>query len=241
MWHKKRFEYHPKKIQVHCKICNVPMYLPKSKVKDYTTCSPKCRAIRKEKVNKTRERHCIICNATFVPRLNQITNGDGKCCSKKCVTKLMHKFSHTQESNKKRAESFKKAIEDGRYVVPTGKDHPKWMGGAKETIKRRIKSGKANESLKKYRKANPDKVREWAHTRHKRKIGRLPRGTVKLKMQLQNNLCVYCQKDVSITYHVDHIIPLAKGGTHVPDNIQILCPTCNVRKSAKLNFKLEVK
>lgn len=28
-------------------------------------------------------------------------------------------------------------------------------------------------------------------------------------------------------------MPLAKGGEHTPFNIQLLCPRCNVRKSAK--------
>jgi 5-methylcytosine-specific restriction endonuclease McrA len=32
-------------------------------------------------------------------------------------------------------------------------------------------------------------------------------------------------------FHVDHIKPLALGGQHEPGNIQLLCPTCNVRKS----------
>jgi 5-methylcytosine-specific restriction endonuclease McrA len=27
--------------------------------------------------------------------------------------------------------------------------------------------------------------------------------------------------------HVDHILPLAAGGTHTKDNLRILCPSCN--------------
>jgi 5-methylcytosine-specific restriction endonuclease McrA len=37
-----------------------------------------------------------------------------------------------------------------------------------------------------------------------------------------------------INYHVDHIIPLAKGGLHHPENLQILTATQNMRKGAKL-------
>lgn len=35
-------------------------------------------------------------------------------------------------------------------------------------------------------------------------------------------------------YHVDHIIPLAKGGLHHPDNLQVLRGITNLRKGTKI-------
>ena len=49
----------------------------------------------------------------------------------------------------------------------------------------------------------------------------------------QKNKCVACHADVSVKYHVDHIVPLIKGGTNDITNIQILCPTCNMSKQAR--------
>jgi len=37
-----------------------------------------------------------------------------------------------------------------------------------------------------------------------------------------------------IEYHVDHIIPLAKGGQHHPGNLQVISANENVRKGAKV-------
>jgi len=37
-------------------------------------------------------------------------------------------------------------------------------------------------------------------------------------------------------YHVDHIVPLAKGGWHVAENLQYLPATINMNKKAKLNY-----
>lgn len=34
--------------------------------------------------------------------------------------------------------------------------------------------------------------------------------------------------------HVDHIMPVIKGGTSVMENLQTLCRTCNLKKGAKL-------
>ena len=33
--------------------------------------------------------------------------------------------------------------------------------------------------------------------------------------------------------HLDHILPLALGGRHDDDNLQLLCGTCNMRKGAR--------
>ena len=32
---------------------------------------------------------------------------------------------------------------------------------------------------------------------------------------------------------VDHIVPLRRGGTHDPINLQVLCPKCNIGKGAR--------
>ncbi len=34
--------------------------------------------------------------------------------------------------------------------------------------------------------------------------------------------------------HVDHVMPLARGGLHAPENLTVLCAPCNLRKSVKL-------
>ena len=43
----------------------------------------------------------------------------------------------------------------------------------------------------------------------------------------------WCDEKLSDGYHLDHIMPLAKGGTHEPNNVQLLCAHCNYSKNAK--------
>jgi 5-methylcytosine-specific restriction endonuclease McrA len=51
----------------------------------------------------------------------------------------------------------------------------------------------------------------------------------------QNGFCAApgCATSILSAYHVDHITPLARGGTNSADNIQLLCPPCNYAKSSR--------
>ena len=54
-------------------------------------------------------------------------------------------------------------------------------------------------------------------------------------MERDNYTCRICGKYMpdEVGLHIDHIIPVAKGGKTVPSNLQVLCSKCNGRKSAK--------
>jgi 5-methylcytosine-specific restriction endonuclease McrA len=48
----------------------------------------------------------------------------------------------------------------------------------------------------------------------------------------QKGRCFWCHGKVD-KYHVDHVVPLARGGSNGPENIVIACPACNLSKNAK--------
>lgn len=50
--------------------------------------------------------------------------------------------------------------------------------------------------------------------------------------KMQHGKCACCAIKLQ-DYHVDHIQPLARGGTNDRRNLQILCGPCNIRKHAK--------
>lgn len=50
----------------------------------------------------------------------------------------------------------------------------------------------------------------------------------------QKGRCYWCGKAVGKAYHVDHIVPLSRGGSNWPDNLVIACPQCNLSKGNKL-------
>jgi 5-methylcytosine-specific restriction endonuclease McrA len=53
-------------------------------------------------------------------------------------------------------------------------------------------------------------------------------------MQLQKGKCAVCRTSLrDIRPHLDHIMPVARGGSNTDDNMQLLCSTCNQSKNAK--------
>lgn len=55
--------------------------------------------------------------------------------------------------------------------------------------------------------------------------------------KIQGGRCHYCKKSLHSKFHIDHIQPLAKGGSDSRKNIQLLCPQCNLQKKEKNGFE----
>lgn len=94
---------------------------------------------------------------------------------------------------------------------------------------------KINKTRAKRRKINPEIHRSSSRKRKSRiaVCGDLGIGLVDKLLKLQRCKCACCGLPLGKNYHMDHIIPLALGGAHTDDNIQLLRAKCNMQKSAK--------
>lgn len=55
-------------------------------------------------------------------------------------------------------------------------------------------------------------------------------------LERHDGVCGICEKDVDpLDFHVDHIVPLARGGNHSYANTQPAHPYCNLAKGAKIS------
>lgn len=87
---------------------------------------------------------------------------------------------------------------------------------------------------KRYEKRNPHVRRAVKANRRARCGGRLPGDVVQRLMDSQGGRCVACDAHLKDTgHHLDHIVPLVRGGTNTKDNVQLLCPPCNWSKGAR--------
>ncbi len=93
---------------------------------------------------------------------------------------------------------------------------------------------------KAWAKANPDKIRIQLRKRYGRRKATTKSASytfsdVKRLYSEQKGLCAnpFCACDLNETFHIDHSLPLSRGGSNGPDNIQLMCPSCNSRKHAK--------
>lgn len=197
-------------------------------------CSKPCQfAARSAKAKaeaKRRERPCETCGDIFTPRRTQIRAGLGRFCSQKCNSAL-HKAGSDPEVQARGKATLKKLRAEGQINYRYGADNPTWKGGPDAAYKRALKDGRLAERTRRYRAKNPDKVREFSQRRAGRKLDRLPYGTVPRLRKAQGDKCAICCFKLKGGGHVDHVVPLARGGRHVAENLQILCAPCNLHKS----------
>lgn len=77
-----------------------------------------------------------------------------------------------------------------------------------------------------------DRIRECSHSR-RLADGKLSYGIKKSLFVLQRGKCACCGLPLGKEYHLDHIMPLALGGSNTDENIQLLRKRCNLQKNKK--------
>ncbi len=86
--------------------------------------------------------------------------------------------------------------------------------------------------------ANRHKSSIYLQTRKQRLLEQTPDLNQQEKAQIQK---IYEERDRRnqaasfIMYHVDHVTPLAKGGLHHPENLQLITASENVRKGSSIS------
>lgn len=94
---------------------------------------------------------------------------------------------------------------------------------------------KRNAKIAEWRRANKDVVLTHNRNRRAKEIssGKLSVGIRERLFSLQRGKCACCGLPLGDDYHLDHRIPLARGGSNTDDNMQLLRKLCNIKKKAR--------
>lgn len=199
---------------------------------------------------------CDYCGGSFTP-----TNPQRKRCSKACWdAKIAEQRRQRYAANPERvlernrrwhrANPGKKAEYDRRHRqanLERLREYDRKRGKA------RREGGKERERLRQFRADNPDKNKEYTRRYRAKKQDQLREKGRKRYHDMGGNgyrrhwpvllkrdgpKCGICGGHLdphTEEFHVDHILPVARGGDSSLDNLQLAHPSCNSSKRASLN------
>jgi 5-methylcytosine-specific restriction endonuclease McrA len=164
------------------------------------------------------------CPKGHLPVLRQTSNGACVACAREYA-------AHIRATDPDRPKRHK-AVYRGKYPERV-------LQQARETYERRKAAANANHQ--KWLAANPHKRRTYEAKRRALKqqstSEHYTTEDIERLIEAQRWRCIYCGKSIRKKFHVDHIVPLSKGGDNSPRNIQLLCQTCNQRKFTRDPFR----
>ena len=147
-------------------------------------------------------------------------------CSQACNTAARNAI-HSDASKLRSQETRRQRFKSGAITGLRGENNPRWSGGKEAARQRRLAY------VSQYKKENAEKVRVWNANRRNLARGKLPANIIHALKALQKNCCAVCRTYLDERFHLDHIIPLARGGKNDAANVQLLCVRCNLQKADK--------
>lgn len=94
----------------------------------------------------------------------------------------------------------------------------------------RAKNQKLINERRKAKRALDPSIEKNKSAKRRSAKGVLPKDIVDKLLTSQNWKCRCCNGSLENGYHLDHIVPISRGGTNTEDNVQLLLPQCNLQK-----------
>ena len=113
----------------------------------------------------------------------------------------------------------------------------KWYSENKEQKKkyfqeyRKKKREQYLATQEKYRKNNQPKINLYLRCRRRKTKEKI---NPTLLHNWESKECGICHGHIDSDYHLDHIIPISRGGEHSEKNIQLAHPHCNMSKGNRI-------
>lgn len=188
-------------------------------------------------------RPCVMCGATFQPK-----NTINVCCSPECSSEHEHqrklayaqRMRQTPEYHEYRYEYNKRYREENREKVRLRQ---------REYMRERMREKRKDPAFIEQQKVWNQRYQQSEKGRDNNRSGKrrymARRAQVPTEMFRNNEIherdgyrCHICGRKTRPDYkpshplypHLDHIIPISKGGSHTRDNVACCCHECNIKK-----------
>jgi len=186
-------------------------------------------------------KRCVRCGA-IKPLLefhkhNQLKDGRRPDC-KICRNKVLKKYR--EENGEKEAQRARAWYKDN---TERAKENQRryYVENRTATLERTrdwYRNNKAQYRAKKkeWRRNNKDKAAVYARNRRAKQAdvaGVHSDEDIQKIRTGQRNKCWWCCQPLNGTHHIDHRIPVSRGGTNDISNLVVSCPPCNLRKHTK--------
>ena len=125
----------------------------------------------------------------------------------------------------------KRAAANRRYREENAEALREYEAKRSKTPKRRALSRRVN---REWHANNPAKAKAKKARRRAAEAtadGTITAADIRAQKKRQRGRCYWCSEKVGRDFHVDHFVPLSKGGSNGPENVVIACPPCNLRKN----------
>ena len=169
---------------------------------------------------------CPRCNLSKSPDdFYTGTNRDGRMSwCKDCFCE--HKRIKYRQDTKIRDDA--RLREYARY-----QDDPQFRTRSLVKHQQRRNSQAGKEYHRAYKQAHANQVRMHSQTRRARRLDQFIENVdPAVVYEMHGGRCGICEGFIAGDFHVDHVIPLSKGGMHGYVNVQPTHPICNLSKAA---------
>lgn len=158
-------------------------------------------------------------------------------------------YQRIKDWGRRNPDKIKAAVKRYRQTEKCKATYERWASKDPERV-RKIR----RDSKRRCRAKDPEAARKYDREYRRRKNARLTDRACSEKkrarkqqapgeftaqdtlnqFEKQEGACYWCGIPIVDGYHIDHFIPLSRGGSNYPENIVLSCPTCNIRRSNKL-------
>ena len=173
------------------------------------------------------KKHCLYCNKEFYVNTSNL---DRKFCGQRCYYLSDTRRPSFGMLGKKQTEKQKSTVSRLNSIIQRGANNSNWKGGVSINGKRAY--------LLQWRKKNPLKVKT---SNHKRRL-----LTRELTIDIVQNVyeenikrfgsltCYLCLRPIVFGRdHLEHKVPISRGGDNNRQNLDVACQKCNLRKNKK--------